>query len=662
MSLLSAAALRNRLPTVGCLLSAAGKRWRADRVHWTPEAPEVLGGLLGVDPSEIALRMYGSRRSAGQARDATLAFFGTEVPASWITASRRQPRLSDGGAGLLSPARPRRLDATCDIALLGADPDSGASYLDRCPSPACRRMLGWGVADVRLCPHCGRPLDRPGQEVACAPPEELSGVRFVADLLAPWRGRTASAVSSLPDPLRHLPAVELVSLCLLLPDLGRPESAPRSAGKLSRIWRDHLELASAVETMRAWPGAVGERVEAMRDRRSCRGRFGIHAEYGDWLKHLVRRLNAQAGEAGAIGSAAAAALLDALGRHFAARPTFFPGAQGHLSRVVRDRRSVEGGEGGRIATMSVLLAETGWKQPRLRRLIRLFPETVAREDGRGSGAPVLLHADAVLSVVADVGGALSPTACARVLGLSKHAVRGLVSIGLLPALGDRHLKLGQAASFTALVPARAVADMRSRLAKGASEADGPSVSFPSASARAVVRGLREADLVAAMLDGRLRYSASSRRQRRSGFPYAVGRESLTAVLPAPAAEAPLSLKAFAREFGTTQWTAASLVEAGAVKAIPSRGKHRAVLIAAAEVGRARAELATTMQVADRIGAPRDTSARLGLPSAMRRLGLAPVTGDGGAAGRKGNLVWRTAEVEKVAGRLGDWRRLSGRGV
>ena len=104
-----------------------------------------------------------------------------------------------------------------------------------------------------------------------------------------------------------------------------------------------------------------------------------------------------------------------------------------------------------------------------------------------------------------------------------------------------------------------------------------------------------------------------------------------------------------------------------VALVAEKAMFGAIAIPRAEVARAKLDYATTAQVGSRLVPDPSMGFLRMLARELRRLGLDPVVGDGGAAGRTGQLIWRAEDITAAdhdalsawARRLG-WTRTKGR--
>ena len=644
LSLVCRAAARNHLPSARPALALIEAPADIRSLHHRPDLAPALARLIGVAAGEVASRLYGPRRERAHGLDAEREFFGTRVPAHWLTTAKRI------APAALAEAPHHR--AVWDLAILDVCPDSGEPLLEDCPH--CRRRLNWTPSVLSACAACGTDLARmdgkPARRVAEA---DLAGARFVADLLAPWGGGRAAALARLPKELRILPPVGLLRLMLLLPDIipGDPSEARRRAKREKRERRPHRALAAVLAVLEGWPDGL----HAALDRRAAtvpsQGRFGIHRYFGPSFVPLLQEYEkAAARSAGGPGSPPSAheVLLGEIGRYFAARPRMSVGRNARLTERVRAASEREAGL-RRAASMAEVMERIGWKHPRLRRLADLWPEVVVHSDGRGSGAPMLLDVERVLHIASTLEAALSVPEAADALGISQPVCRDLVERGLLVRLEDRFARIHEVSASETLVTRASVEEIASRLDAGAQQVTDRSLTLRAVVSSVTLLGLGAADVVALMLDGRLPYHRAppARSQRKARFPFAFDRASVERFCAAERSRLPMAIKAAAGELRWNQQTVLSMLRLGEMRALPGKAKYGATLIARDEVARAKREYLTTADAGARLFPDRPLAMQRVLAKALRCHGLEPVVGDGGAAGRTGQLIWRTRDVDAI---------------
>ena len=211
-----------------------------------------------------------------------------------------------------------------------------------------------------------------------------------------------------------------------------------------------------------------------------------------------------------------------------------------------------------------------------------------------------------------------------------------------------------------LVPADSVNEVAGRLNLGAS-ADRPARIIDL---RAVVSSLRNlglgsADVIVLMLNRQIGYHRTSPRTTdgNSQFPYIFDAEAFEQFCTSARRGRPMSLKAAATDLFWNQQTVRSMLHLGEIRKIRQEHRYKTVLISPEEVARAKRDYITTSQVSTRLV----TYAPLGLlrmlARELRHLGLKPVVGDGGAAARRGQLVWRSVDIDGLnQGALSAWAR------
>jgi hypothetical protein len=152
-----------------------------------------------------------------------------------------------------------------------------------------------------------------------------------------------------------------------------------------------------------------------------------------------------------------------------------------------------------------------------------------------------------------------------------------------------------------------------------------------------------------MLDGRLRYHRAlpAEAPRKERFPFTFDGASIERLCAAGQRTPPMAIKAAAAELRWKQQTALSMLCLGEMQALPGKAKLGATLIAREEVARAKRDYTTTAQVGARLFPNPPLNLLRMLAWELRRRGLKPVAGDGGAAGRTGQLIWRAADVAAV---------------
>jgi hypothetical protein len=173
LSLVCRAAARNHLPSARPALALIEAPSDIRSLHHRPDLAPALARLIGVAAEEVTSRLYGPRRERSRGLDAEREFFGTRVPAHWLTTAKR---IAPAALGEAPHHR-----AVWDLAILDVCPDGGEPLLEDCPH--CRRRLNWTPSVLSACAACGTDLARmdgePARRVAEA---DLAGARFVADL------------------------------------------------------------------------------------------------------------------------------------------------------------------------------------------------------------------------------------------------------------------------------------------------------------------------------------------------------------------------------------------------------------------------------------------------------------------------------------------------
>ncbi len=109
----------------------------------------------------------------------------------------------------------------------------------------------------------------------------------------------------------------------------------------------------------------------------------------------------------------------------------------------------------------------------------------------------------------------------------------------------------------------------------------------------------------------------------------------------------MAIKAASAELRWNQQTVLSMLRLGEMRALPGKAKYGATLVARDEVARAKREYLTTADVGARLFPDRPLAMQRMLAKALRCHGLQPVVGDGGAAGRTGQLIWRSRDVDGI---------------
>jgi hypothetical protein len=283
---------------------------------------------------------------------------------------------------------------------------------------------------------------------------------------------------------------------------------------------------------------------------------------------------------------------------------------------------------------------------------------------------MLLDMQRVLGIVSALRAALSVPEAAGALGISQPVCRDLVERGLLVRLEDRFARIHEVSASETLVTRASVEEIAKRLDAGAQGgAAAHSLSLRAVVSRVAPLGLGPADVVGLMLDGRLRYHpAPPARSRRKGpFLFTFDAASVDLFCAEGRRDLPMAIKAAAAELRWNQQTVLSMLRVGEMRALSGKAMFGATAIPRAEVARAKLDYATTAQVGARLVPDPSMGFLRMLARELRRLGLDPVVGDGGAAGRTGQLIWRAGDITAAdhdalsawARRLG-WTRTKGR--
>ena len=641
-SLVAAAAAANRLPTIWEVLGLVGAPSSKETLHGRPDLFAALARLIVVDTEEIAGRAYGP---AALQRYEGRTYFGNRVPADWVFTLKR---LAPGVAAVPSRAAGKVTcghSAAWDLALLDACPDTGVKLVDRCPRPTCRRRLEWTLSNVATCSACGLDLAAKGERYAERVSEELlGGVRFVADLLCPWREAAGRVIARLPEPLRLLAPTDLVHLALLLTELA-PE-AQYVPGKKRVPWnrsrRNHMELAAAVEIMDGWPGTLHAALDRLRTQGTGQGRWGVRGCYGERFASFLRRLESEPTEGRGDGDAARRSLLNEIVPYVSTRQDV-AWRKGGVLGTLRSRDGVSLHRDKGLTTLVDAAHHTGWGFERLRRLVRSRPDLAMFDDGGGSGAPKLLHTKALLDIVTSVDESVELKDCSRQLGIARYSCLQLVTCGLLPRVSEA----GVAKTYRGVAAVRVCSDglreLLARLEAGVRNGRAAqAVTLKGAACSAVncYPGEGWEQLMRGMLDGGLPYYRRGGTSR-PGLPYVVDASELAEFLRAARYDRPLSNKAIAAELGLTYRTMLALAHAGIAEVLPGRGLRQRWSYPSRQIERLRAEILSTNGVAVRLGFPNQPGSVRSLANTLKRCGLRPIVGDDGEA----NHVWRTSEVD-----------------
>ena len=161
-----------------------------------------------------------------------------------------------------------------------------------------------------------------------------------------------------------------------------------------------------------------------------------------------------------------------------------------------------------------------------------------------------------------------------------------------------------------------------------------------------------------MLDRSLAYhsapSPPPARKRKERFPFVFDRASVGRFCAERRRYLPMAINAASAELRWNQQTVLSMLRAGEIRALPGKGKFRATSVSRAEIVRAKLDYVTTAQIGARLPANPSLAFLRMLARELRRLGLVPVVGGGGAVARNGQLIWRSGDLTDA-----DWRALSG---
>jgi hypothetical protein len=649
LSIVCRATARNHETSTRAVLALIDGPFDNFALHERSDLVPALAHLVGVPEAELTSRLYGPSLERGPGLDEERNFFGTYLPAYWLTEAKRI------APGAMAEAPYHR--ALWDLAIFEVCPDSGEPLIETCPG--CQRGLNWTTSMISACNFCGVDLARSGRiTAATAVDTDLAGVRFIADLLAPWRGGSVAAMSQLPQALRMLSTVELVRLMLLLPDMISDE-ASGARRRMQRQRRRPVELAASLKLLQGWPASLHEMLARQAGLTPFSGRFGIQHHFGPRFVGLLREYDVEADRFDRAGVSLSAyeILLQEAARYFACRP-HIPLRRGTLL-AERVNLLTEVEDHRQVASISDVTAMTGWGLPRVRRLAMIWPEAVIHWDGQGSGAPMLLDACRVKEIVSTVEASLSVPEAAKLLGVPQPVCRELIEIGLLRCLEERFAKLHGASGSEMLLNGDTVKqlllDLEAGAARGCPERP---LTFRAVHSSMAIFGLGGADILKLMLDGHLRYHRvpALRSHGAIKLPFHFDAKSLEKLSAKRRATMPMAIKAAATELQWNQQTVLSMLRCGEMQMISQKGRHGATLIAREEVARARRDYRSTAEVGLRLLAKPTLPQLRMLAAELRRRGLKPVVGDGGAAHRDGQLIWRAHEITLFRVGLKAWAR------
>lgn len=281
--------------------------------------------------------------------------------------------------------------ALWDLSVVTLCPEHGVELLCHCPQ--CSRKVGWTVSGLTQC-RCGATLTKADPQVG--PEAELATVKYII-------GRLTGSDSA-PSLTGLAPGDEL-ELIYVLGCYGLWDHRPRP---ISVLAKGHLALDIL---------AVG--MDAIRD---------LPASFDAWCQTMVDR-NAGGGRRYGFGKAFGAFA------EYTTDPMTNPAIRDFLDTYLRDFLT-QNGIATRVESIGtsdfITLTEASSKLERyvvtVRDVLRRH-NLIAVDDRAGSGAPILIAADLVESLAAELKDLRGKSALRRLLGCSRTGLETLLNAG-----------------------------------------------------------------------------------------------------------------------------------------------------------------------------------------------------------------------------------------
>jgi hypothetical protein len=642
-SLISAAADINRLKKVRPLLSLIDGPYSLNDLHGRYDLAPRLAKLISVDITEITSRMYGVRESS--AAIGTLNYFGTEVPTSWITTSRRVAAYDFLPKNQNGSSRPFFHKAVWDIALFDVCPDSGSPLVGRCLNSNCGKQLTWILSDVFVCQACGQKIAKPeNSDNATRLDMHLQGTQFVADLLCPWRDSRAKILETLPKELQHLRPVEVVALVLELPSLNLEFLQLRGNSGSRAHHRSPADLKKALAMVDSWPHGIYSEIDRLVAEKPGIGRASVTGRLGLKFAEFIRKLDRMSATNDPIYSRPMIVLLETIARYFAGRIDFPVRPNGVLGAFINSKVDIKKIKDQDLFTQHEASKALKLSHKRIRSLVRDYPDLLASGDRAGSGATMLVRRSVLERIIRDESNVISRKECMKILNFSKEACSVAIARGLIPLVTDGKIKQYGNSKIIAPISRSGVEELRDIMHRRALKIQKNKIEarFVTMTGAAVAfRGFKLDHPIVAMLKGEISYYhnfASS----RSGSQFCFDPVELHEYLLKFRKSKFLSNLEMAKILGFSQRTLMALSLAGIVKPIPERGSRNAWLYPIDQLRLVAQKIITTSQTKAALKLNKTISTR-NLAHLIRDLGVKPVVGPGSKF-PSGNAVWRLSDL------------------
>lgn len=361
----------------------------------TPEFRVALAALLGLDALELDRISYPTDEAS------RIRFAGHEIPRDFLTLGRRRycPRC------LLEDAFHRM---AWDLTIVTVCPWHALPLLEKCPG--CGKTLKWRTNSLTRCPdrRCGADLRKAAMDPITD--GRMAGVVATLDAL----------FGSTPDGgPPGLPSGHLVRLAFHLGAFARGYVRFGRATEIARRHANemHLVMEEGWAALADWPHGFHALLRSLRSKAAeRRGRYGLRKEFG-YLTHWLILFGAEP-------------WCKPVAEEFA---SFVAGQTDLATKAISLQRyaSLEA-----LRHRHMTLGEAA-------RFLGVAPETMsdlaARENlflvpPSGPGAPSLLRADRIKALRDAKAATLMKQEAERLLAVSRHVLRDLEALGLLPTV------------------------------------------------------------------------------------------------------------------------------------------------------------------------------------------------------------------------------------
>ncbi len=642
-SLVSAAADVNRLKKVRPLLSLIDGPHALNDLHGRYDLAPRLAKLISVDINEITSRMYGVRESS--AAIGTLNYFGTEVPTSWITTSKRIAVYDFLPKTPNDSSRPFFHKALWDIALFDVCPDSGSPLIGRCLNSNCGKPLTWVLSDVFVCQACGHNIVNSEKSHNLVQHDaHLRGTQFIADLLCPWRNGQAKIFETLASELQHLRPVELVALMLELPLLNLEFLKIRGVSGSRACQRSSADFNKAIAMVDSWPHGIYLEIDRLVAEKPGNGRAGVKGRLGSKFAEFIRKLDRMSATNDPIYSRPMTVLLETIARYFAGRVDFPVRPNGALGEVINSKVDIKKIKDGDLLSQLEASKALKLSHKRIRSLVRNYPDLLASGDRAGSGATMLVRRSVLERIIREESNIISRKECMKILNFSKEACTDAIEQGLIPLVSGGKIKQYGISKIVAPISCSGVKELRDQMHRTARKIKKNKTDVRFVSMKGAAIAFRAANLdhpIVSMLKGELLYYHNCV-PSRSGSQFCFDPVDLHEYLLKFRKSQFLSNLEMAKILGLNQRTLIALSLAGIVKPIPKRGARNAWLYPLDQLRLVAHKIMTTSQARDALKLNKAISTR-NLDHLIQGLGVKPVVGPGSKfAG--GNAVWRLSDL------------------